>query len=120
MKVSIYLETDSVFQGKRQRKCGYVLAVKIRGEEKTRESFGISSGTYHQTILRALIEALSRMTVSSEICIHTQDDYVASRIPKLEEMAGNGWTDTKNSRSRMLRNGKKCITWYMPFRIRTK
>lgn len=95
MKVSIYLETDSVFQGKRQRKYGYVLAVKIRGEEKTRESFGISSGTYHQTILRALIEALSRMTVSSEICIHTQDDYVASRIPKLEEMAGNGWTDTK-------------------------
>ena len=97
MKVSIYLETDSVFQGKRQRKCGYVLAVKIRGEEKTRESFGISSGTYHQTILRALIEALSRMTVSSEICIHTQDDYVASRIPKLEEMAGNGWTDTKKT-----------------------
>ncbi len=38
----------------------------------------------------ALIEALSRMNVSSEICVHTQDSYVASRLLKLEEMAGTG------------------------------
>ena len=94
-KVDIYLETDSTFQGKRQRKCGYVLATTVRGEEKTKESFGISNGTYHQATLQTLIEALSRMTVQSQICIHTQDDYVASRIPKLEEMAGSGYLDTK-------------------------
>lgn len=94
-KVDIYLETDSTFQGKRQRKCGYVLATEVRGEEKTKENFGTSDGTYHQTTLHTLIEALSRMAVSSEICIHTQDDYVASHISKLEEMAGNGWLDTK-------------------------
>lgn len=33
-KVDIYLETDSTFQGKRKRKCGYVLATTIHGEEK--------------------------------------------------------------------------------------
>lgn len=94
-KVDIYLETDSTFQGKRQRKCGYVLATTVRGEEKTKESFGISNGTYHQATLQTLIEALSRMTVRAQICIHTQDNYVASRLSKLEEMAGSGYLDTK-------------------------
>lgn len=94
-KVDIYLETDSTFQGKRQRKCGYVLATTVRGEEKTKESFANANGTYHQTTLQTLIEALFRMTVPSRICIHTQDDYVASRLLKLEEMASSGWTDAK-------------------------
>lgn len=94
-KVDIYLETDSTFQGKRERKCGYVLSTMVGNEEKTKENFGISNGTYHQSILMALIEALSRMNVSSEICVHTQDSYVASRLLKLEEMAGEGWRDSK-------------------------
>lgn len=94
-KVDIYLETDSTFQAKRQRKCGYVLATTVRGEEKTKESFGISNGTYHQTTLQTLIEALSRMTVPAQICIHTQDDYVVSRLLKLEEIAGSRYLDAK-------------------------
>lgn len=96
-KVDIYLETDSTFQGKRQRKCGYVLATTVHGEEKTKESFGISNGTYHQATLQTLIEALSRMTVRAQICIHTQDNYVASRLSKLEEMAESGYLDTKKT-----------------------
>ena len=47
-KVDIYLETDSTFQGKRERKCGYVLSTMVGNEEKTKENFGISKGTYHQ------------------------------------------------------------------------
>lgn len=47
-KVDIYLETDSIFQGKRERKCGYVLSAMVGNEEKTKENFGISKGTYHQ------------------------------------------------------------------------
>lgn len=31
----------------------------------------------------------------SEICVHTQDSYVASRLLKLEETAGEGWRDSK-------------------------
>lgn len=36
-KVDIYLETDSIFQGKRERKCGYVLSTMVGNEEKTKE-----------------------------------------------------------------------------------
>lgn len=60
-KVDIYLETDSTFQAKRQRKCGYVLATTVHGEEKTKESFGISNGTYHQTTLQTLIHEYNRI-----------------------------------------------------------
>lgn len=70
----------------------------VKNEEKTKENFGKSNGTYHQSVLVTLAEALSRMNVSSEICVHTQDGYVASRIPKLEEMAGVGWRDGKGKR----------------------
>lgn len=94
-KVDIYLETDSTFQGKRQRKCGYVLATTVHGEEKTKESFGISNGTYHQAVLITLAEALERMTAPCEICVHTRDTYVCNRIPKLEELSGSGWKDSK-------------------------
>lgn len=55
-KVDIYLETDSTFQGKRERKCGYVLSTMVENEEKTKENFGISKGTYHQSVLMTLIE----------------------------------------------------------------
>ena len=96
-KVDIYLETDSTFQGKRERKCGYVLATMVKDEEKTKENFGKSNGTYHQSVLVTLAEVLSRMNVSSEICVHTQDGYVASRIPKLEKMAGEDWCDAKGN-----------------------
>ena len=53
-KVDIYLETDSTFQGKRERKCGYVLATMVKDEEKTKENFGKSNGTYHQSVLVTL------------------------------------------------------------------
>lgn len=94
-KVDIYIETSSTFQGATNRKCGYVLSVMMNNEEKTREGFGHFHGTYHQVTLITLAEALERMAVPSEICIHTRDMYVASRIPKLEEMAGSGWRDSK-------------------------
>ena len=110
-KVDIYLETDSTFQGKRERKCGYVLSAMVGNEEKTKENFGISKGTYHQSVLMALIEALSRMNVSSEICVHTQDSYVASRLLKLEEMAGEGWRDSKGE---LIRNAAE---WEQVYRL---
>ena len=94
-KVDIYIETSSTFQGATNRKCGYVLSVLVHNEEKTREGFGHYKGTYHQTVLLTLAEALERMTVPSEICVHTRDAYVSSRIMKLEELAGSGWKDTK-------------------------
>ena len=69
MKVDIYIETSSTYQGTADRKCSYVLSVSIRNEERTREGFGHFEGTYHQTVLLTLAEALERMTVPSEICV---------------------------------------------------
>lgn len=94
-EVNIYIETDSVFQGKTDRKCGYVLSAMTRHGEKTKEGFGHLEGTYHQTVLITLAEALERMAVPCHICVHTKDVYVASRILKLEEMAGSDWMDSK-------------------------
>ena len=96
-EVNIYIETDSVFQGKTDRKCGYVLSTMTRYGEKTKEGFGHFDGTYHQTVLVTLAEALERMAVPCRICIHTKDAYVASRIAKLEDMAGSGWKDSKGN-----------------------
>lgn len=93
--VDIYLETSSTYQGITDRKCSYVLSVSIRGEERTREGFGHFEGTYHQAVLITLAEALERMTAPCEICVHTRDTYVCSRIPKLEELSGSGWKDSK-------------------------
>lgn len=95
MKVDIYIETSSIYQGITDRKCSYVLSVSIRNEEQTKEGFGHLEGTWHQAVLVTLAEALERMTVPCEICIHTRDVYVCSRIAKLEALAGAGWRDSK-------------------------
>lgn len=104
MKVDIYIETSSIYQGITDRKCSYVLSVSIRNEERTKEGFGHLKGTWHQAVLVTLAEALERMTVPCEICIHTRDVYVCSRIAKLEELAGSGWKDTKGE---LIRNAEE-------------
>lgn len=95
MKVDIYIETSSQFQGKVERKCGYVLSTLLRGGEETRKHFGTVSGTYHQAVLLTIADALEHMTRSCKICIHTRDLYVGSRLEKITEMAGAGWMDSK-------------------------
>lgn len=95
MKVDIYIETSSAYRGITDRKCSYVLSTMIRNEERTKEGFGHFEGTWHQTVLIALAEALEHMKKPCEICIHTRDVYVCSRISKLEELAGSGWKDSK-------------------------
>lgn len=59
MKVDIYIETSSQFQGKVERKCGYVLSTLLRGGEETRKHFGTVSGTYHQAVLLTIADALA-------------------------------------------------------------
>lgn len=109
-KVDIYIETSSIFQGKTDRKCGYVLSTMVRNEEKTREGFGHFEGTYHQAVLTTAEEALKRMSVPCEICIHTRDAYVCSRIPKLEEIAGSGWKDSKGTSIKNAEEWEKIYT----------
>ncbi len=101
MQVDIYLETDSIAPAAHKRKYGYVLAVDIHGEERTKEGFGNCDGTYHQTILKALQEALARMTKPCEITVHSRNAYVIANLSKLEKMLT---TDFKDAKGKDIRN----------------
>lgn len=96
-KVDIYLETDSKVQKNTERRCGYVLETICAGVTRTVEGFSCISGTYHSANLQNLAAALSRITKTSRICVHTEDAYVAAHIGKLSEMAGTDWKDSKGS-----------------------
>lgn len=97
MKVDIYLETDSIAPAAYKRKYGYVLAVSIHGAEKTKEGFGKCDGTYHQTILKALQEALGRMTKSCEITVHSRNAYVISNLSKWKKLVETNFKDSKGN-----------------------
>ncbi len=45
--------------------------------------------------LQNLAAALSRITKTSRICVHTEDAYVVAHITKLSEMAETAWKDSK-------------------------
>lgn len=94
-KVDIYLETDSKVQKNTERRCGYVLETVCAGAIRTAEGFSCISGTYHSANLQNLAAALSRITKTSRICVHTEDAYVAAHITKLSEMAETAWKDSK-------------------------
>ena len=87
MKVNIYLETDKQCQACIQRKYGYVIEIMYHGQIVTREGFGCVVSTYHQCNLQALAEALARFHSSCEICIHTKDTFVASRVLRISDLA---------------------------------
>lgn len=77
MQVNIYIECDNSFKAT-EKKYGYVLQCFTAKGEQTREGFGKLSGTHHKVTLRAMIDALNRMTQPSEIAIYTQNTFVAN------------------------------------------
>lgn len=97
-KVDIYLEADSKAQKNTERKCAYILETICAGAIKTAEGFQCISGTYHSATLQNLAAALSRIRKTSNVCVHTEDVYVASRIRKLPEMAAANWEDARGTR----------------------
>ena len=96
-KVDIYLETDSIQQAAAKRKYGYVMAVTYKGKLETREGFGQIEGTYHQSILRALCEALNRMRIPCEITIHSRNAHVMAHVQKIKEMEEMNFKDSKGN-----------------------
>lgn len=100
MKVDIYLETDKQSQGCTKRKYGYVIQAMRNGEPETRDGFGTITGTYHQSNLHALSDALERFHAKCQICIHTKDAFVAARILRISDMEAAGYKDTKGKQIR--------------------
>ena len=58
-RIDIYIETDSTSPRTLARKYSYVLECELRGRPVTREGFGQTEGTYNQSVLTALTEALA-------------------------------------------------------------
>ena len=81
-----------------ERKCAYILETICAGAIKTAEGFQCISGTYHSATLQNLVAALSRIRKTSNVCVHTEDVYVVSRIRKLPEMAAANWEDARGTR----------------------
>lgn len=105
-KVDMYIGIDSKAQAARQRKYAYYMVCKTpSGKTGTAEGTGQMVGTYHETVIQAIKEALCRLVMSCEVCIHTEDIYVASRIPDgLGQMAA---ADFKTRAGRPLVNANE-------------
>ena len=68
----------------------------MRGTPWTKEKFGEAAGTYHSIVLRALIEAMKRLTKPSEVHIHTEDVYILSMLENnVDNWAENGYLTSK-------------------------
>lgn len=96
MEVHIYIGTDSKAPKSCTRKYGYVLECNLRGTPWTKEKFGEAEGTYHSIVLRALIEAMKRLTKESEVHIHTENVYILSMLEKnVDNWEENGYMTSK-------------------------
>lgn len=96
-QVKIYITTDSISPKATEKYYGYVLECMVAGEAKTREGFGKITGTYHQTVLTALAEALDRFNQSCEVCICTEDEFVLNMLERnLATWAGNEFLTSKH------------------------
>ena len=95
-RADIFLEMSNHSMKTMERQYGYVLQCEVAGENKTREGFGMATGTYHQVILLALIEAMERFHEPCEICIHSEDAFVLNMMEyNLESWANNEFQTAK-------------------------
>lgn len=80
MEVKIYLGTEDKSPRKKERQYGYVLECEWNGQTVTKEGFGRVNGTYNQAVLRALAEALGRITRRCEITICSENEFVLDML----------------------------------------
>lgn len=89
-KTHIYLAVDSVTPRKTEKQYAYLLAMD--GKTKTIKHYGSSTGTYHNVVLVAVLDALGRFTQSCEITIHSEDSYVLGMLENnLDNWEENGY-----------------------------
>lgn len=89
---SIYVETISTAPKLMNRKYGYVLEC---GETKV-PAFGEAEGTYNQTILQALIDALKRFNKPARLELWIPNYYVAGMLANtIDSWKENDWKNAK-------------------------
>lgn len=96
MQVNIYIGVGSANTRKAKRLYGYVLEC-VRGRvPETKCGFGEVEETYNGASLKAINEAMGRMTRPCEIHIHTENIYITNMIETcLETWAVNGFRTSK-------------------------
>lgn len=95
--VNIYIGTDSASTRKSKKRYGFVMECFVRGEERTKETFGESEGTFHRVVLEVICKALERMKEPCEIHLYTEDVYVLNMIDNcLEKWKANGFRTSKD------------------------
>ena len=95
-RIDIYIETDSTSPRTLARKYSYVLECELRGRPVTREGFGQTEGTYNQSVLTALTEALARIKQPCEIHIHSGNEFVLNMVDNnLSKWAAGGFVTGK-------------------------
>lgn len=101
-QVNMYLETDSTCQHSKKRHSGVVLEYRKKdGNPVTRELYFTREATYNQTVLQDIIEGLEQLKTGCEICIYTENRYIASGIGRLPDMAA---ADFRNAKGQPLKN----------------
>lgn len=95
--VNIYIGTDCASTRKSKKSYGFVMECFVRGEARTKETFGESEGTFHRVILEVICKALERMKEPCEIHLYTEDVYVLNMIDNyLEKWKANGFRTSKD------------------------
>ena len=90
-RVDIYIAAKSSSNSKTLGKYGFVCTcVKKSGEVGKIQDTGQIKGTRHETEVKAITEALSRLNQSCEVNIHCEDTFVANMIDyHISGWAGN-------------------------------
>lgn len=94
-KVNIYTYVEPVSTRKSKKKYAYLLSCV--GKEET-ELIGIGEleGTYHETSLRAVNEAMGRLNQSCEVRLHCEDKFVLNMYEhNLSRWAAGGYQTAK-------------------------
>lgn len=107
-KVEVYIETDSMQQSASKKKYGFVLyTIRMNGEPFTRQYFGEIEGTYHQAVLKALIDALIKIELPCEVTVYSKDAHVLANLSKRKAMIDSGFKDSKGNDIRNVDMWKK-------------
>lgn len=90
-RVDIYIAVKSSSNSKTLGKYGFVCTcAKKSGEVGKIQDTGQIKGTRHETEVKAITEALSRLNQSCEVHIHCEDTFVVNMIDyHIHEWAGN-------------------------------
>lgn len=101
MLVNVYVEVSSKCPKKTDKRYSYILEVDRNGIPVTASGSGSGCLTYHQATLKAILEALGRISKPSEIIVHVPDHFAGNALKWLPDFAGRGF---KTVRGKDLKN----------------